>query len=296
MNATPRTTSRSEVGGLFDRWALPTAFGLGRAIVDAGANAPGAGAERARNPDCRRRLAARCGVLTMLQAASMLLAAGAQAQADPCEQLKGVLAARIDASGVRGYTLETVPGGSPVPTDAKVIGTCQGGASKILYRRWGATRASSSAAGAAAPASAPQAIAVRAQQAQRSPGVQGDRALPPVPASAPSPTPRPVSRSNEAASALPTPAHAPENRLVGRASEVEAVRAIDRAVAQPAQPQLDKTIEVKVPLSRQASEFMAENWRWLCALLLLPVAGWIWLWRAHRSAYDEAGLPRGPKL
>jgi hypothetical protein len=74
-----------------------------------------------------------------LVASSMLLAAGAQAQT-PCDQLKAVLAARIDAAGARGYSLEAVPAGTPVPAGAKVIGTCEGGASKILYRREAAAR------------------------------------------------------------------------------------------------------------------------------------------------------------
>ena len=232
----------------------------------------------------------------MLQATSMLLAAGAQAQANSCDQLKGVLAARIDASGVRGYTLETVPDGTPVPPDAKVIGTCQGGAGKILYRRWGASRPSSGGAGAAGPASAAQAIVVPDAQTRRSPGVQSVRASQPVPASAPRPAPQPVSRSNGAAPAVPAAGHEPEKALGSSASEVDAARAVDRAIAQPAQVELAKNLEVKVPLARRASEFMAENWRWILALVLLPVAGWIWAWRAHRSAYDEAGLPRGPKL
>jgi hypothetical protein len=232
----------------------------------------------------------------MLQAATMLLAAGAQAQVNPCDQLKGVLAAGIDAAGVRGYTLETVPAGTPVPPDAKAIGTCEAGASKILYRRWGATRPSTGGAGAAGPASAPQVIVVPDEQTRRSTGVQGDRALRPVTATAPSPTLRPISRSNGAASAVATPGHEPEKSPGGSASEVQSVRAIDPAVAQPAQAPLAKTLADKVPLTRQASEFMAENWRWIWALFLLPIAGWIWVWRVHRSAYDEAGLPRGPKL
>ena len=210
----------------------------------------------------------------MLQVASMLLAAGAQAQAHPCDQLKGVLAARIDASGVRGYTLETVPAGTPVPPGAKVIGTCEAGASKILYRRWGATRPSSDDPDAARPASAPQAIVVPNEQT--------------APASAPSPTPPAVSRSNDAASAVAPPP--------GNASEVETVRGVDRAVAQPQQVPLDKAAVAKVPLARQASEFMAEHWRWIGALVFALIAALIWVWQAHRSEYDGAGLPRGPRL
>jgi hypothetical protein len=86
----------------------------------------------------------------------------------------------------------------------------------------------------------------------------------------------------------------------GSASQAEAVRAVeraaDRAAAQPSQLPLDKSVVAKVPLARQASDFMAENWRWILALVFVPIAGWIWAWHAHRSAYDEAGLPRGPKL
>ena len=234
--------------------------------------------------------------LTVLQAVSMLLADSAQAQTHACDQLKSVLAARIDATGVRGYSLEAVPAGTPVPPGANAIGTCEAGKYKILYRRWGATQPLSGAAGETEPASTPQAIVVPEGQTRRPPSVPGDRALRPVPASPPSPTPPPVSRSNVAASAVPTPSHEPEKPLGGSASEVQAVRAIAPAVAQPAPVQLDKTIVAKVPLARQASEFMAENWRWILALVLLPIAGWIWVWRAHRSAYDEAGLPRGPKL
>jgi hypothetical protein len=234
--------------------------------------------------------------MAMLHAAAMLLAADVQAQANPCDQLKGVLAARIDAAGVRGYTLETVPSGNPVPPEAKAIGTCEAGASKILYRRWGDTRPSAGGAGAVGPASAPQTILVPNEPTRRLTGVQGDRALRPLTASAPSPTPRPILRSNEEASAVPTPGPEPEKSPGGRASEVQPVRAIDPAVAQPAQATLAKTPADNVPLTRQASEFMAGNWHWIAALLLLPISGWIWVWRVHRSAYDEAGLPRGPKF
>ncbi|HJV95131.1 MAG TPA: DUF1161 domain-containing protein, partial [Albitalea sp.] len=57
--------------------------------------------------------------------ASMFLAASAQAQTSACDQLKDTLAARIEATGVRGYSLEAVPAATPVPSGAKVIGTCE---------------------------------------------------------------------------------------------------------------------------------------------------------------------------
>jgi hypothetical protein len=177
-------------------------------------------------------------------ASSMLLAAGAQAQT-PCDQLKAVLAARIDAAGARGYSLEAVPAGTPVPPSAKVIGTCEGGASKILYRRGGAA--------------------------------------PPT-----SDTPRPVSRSNEAAPAV---APAP-----GNGSQVERVRDFDHAVAQP-QPTLpDKPAATKDPPAPKASGFMAEHWQWIGALVFVLLAAAIWVWHAYFiSANDKAGLPRGSR-
>jgi hypothetical protein len=206
-----------------------------------------------------------------------------------------VLAARIDASGARGYTLETVPAEASVPRGAKAIGTCEAGKSKILYRRWGATHPSSGEAGETGPASAAQAIVMPQGQARRSPVVQGDRALRPVPASAPSLTAQPIARSDAAASAAASGQELEKSRGAG-ASEVVSARAIDGAAALPAQLPTDRAVVAKVPLARQASAFMAESWHWMLALVLLPVAGWIWFWHARRSGYDEAGLPRGPKL
>ena len=50
----------------------------------------------------------------------------------PCEELKGEIAKKLDDKGVKGYTLEIVP----KDTDAeKVVGTCDGGAKKIVYSR-----------------------------------------------------------------------------------------------------------------------------------------------------------------
>ncbi len=198
----------------------------------------------------------RWSVLAMLQVASMLLAEGASAEGSACEQLKGRLAARIDP-GIRGYTLEAVPAGAPTPPGAKVIGTCEAGARKILFRRWGATQPSSDAASAAGPASAPQVVA--------------------VPAPAPSPTPGPSSTGTGA-------------------SGVDVGRAIERAVTPPAPVQPDKASVAIVPHRQGASGFLARYWPWIAAPFLLPLAAWLWAWLAHRRAYDKAGLPRGPKL
>ncbi|KIY40493.1 hypothetical protein TZ03_11990 [Pseudomonas sp. 10-1B] len=62
----------------------------------------------------------------------MSLAGGALAAGKPCEELKAEIAAKLDAKGVKGYTLEIVNKGEPA---GKVIGSCEGGTKEIVYRR-----------------------------------------------------------------------------------------------------------------------------------------------------------------
>ena len=62
----------------------------------------------------------------------MALAGGALAAGKPCEELKAEIAARLDAKGVKGYTLDIVNKGEPA---GKVVGTCEGGTKEIVYRR-----------------------------------------------------------------------------------------------------------------------------------------------------------------
>jgi hypothetical protein len=52
----------------------------------------------------------------------------------PCEELKAEIEAKIQAKGITKYTLEIVPAKQEVK-DEKVVGTCDGGASKIVYKR-----------------------------------------------------------------------------------------------------------------------------------------------------------------
>jgi hypothetical protein len=61
--------------------------------------------------------------------------------AKACEELKGEIATKLDAKGVKGYTLEIVA--KDKDAEGKVVGTCDGGTKKILYNR------------ASAPATAP---------------------------------------------------------------------------------------------------------------------------------------------
>lgn len=234
----------------------------------------------------------------MLQAAAMMLLAPAtEAQTNACDQLKGVLSARINATGVRGYSLETVATDTAVPAGAKVIGNCEAGAKKILYRRWGAERPSpGGVAAAAAPASQP--IAMPDERPRRLPGARSDRASPPTPASAPSPAPRAVPLASEAAaSAASMPGREAERSVEAIAAEIEAARTNARMVVPTAQAPLDKKTVVEASWAQRASEFTARNWPWMWPLVLLLLGGvGVWFWRAQHSPYDKSGLPRGPKF
>jgi hypothetical protein len=76
-----------------------------------------------------------------------LLLASAQAfAAKPCEELKGEIAAQIEANHVPSYTLEIVA--NDQVGDRTVVGSCDGGTNKIVYTR--------GSAAAAEPAPAPE--------------------------------------------------------------------------------------------------------------------------------------------
>ena len=57
----------------------------------------------------------------------------AWAQVKPCEELKAEIAAKIDANGVKNYSLEIVA--TEQVGDRKVVGSCEAGAKKIVYIR-----------------------------------------------------------------------------------------------------------------------------------------------------------------
>lgn len=223
-------------------------------------------------------------VPAVLWASAVLwLPAVALAQGSACDQLKATLAARIEATGVRGYSLEAVPASTPVPAGAKAIGNCEGGARKVLYRRFGGASVAASAPAVAkeAPPSKRQALPARVEVSV------------PVAASAPVPTLKPVP--------VPVPALAPEPVKAEpvRPKEAEPKRVVESAPlpaapaapAMPAEPNLETP-----PLSQRVSAFAIAHWPWLLALLGLPLAAVGWAWRAHHLAYDKNGLPRGPRL
>ena len=64
--------------------------------------------------------------------ALMLIATPALARKS-CDELKAGIEANIKAKGVKAYTLDVV--GKDEKTDGKVVGTCDGGTKKIIYKR-----------------------------------------------------------------------------------------------------------------------------------------------------------------
>jgi hypothetical protein len=61
------------------------------------------------------------------------LALPAWAQKKPCEELKAEIEAKLKSKGVDKYTLDIVP--ADAAKDAKVVGSCDGGAKRIVYKR-----------------------------------------------------------------------------------------------------------------------------------------------------------------
>ena len=82
-------------------------------------------------------------------AASLLIASPVLAQVKPCDELKGEIDTKIKNNGVAAFTTTVVD--KDAAEDGKVVGTCDGGTKKIVYKRGEA------AAAAPAPAAAPAA-------------------------------------------------------------------------------------------------------------------------------------------
>ena len=65
----------------------------------------------------------------LLSIAGTALAAG-----KPCEELKSEIAAKIDAKGASGYSLEVVDKGAAAE-GYEVVGSCEAGSKEIAYKR-----------------------------------------------------------------------------------------------------------------------------------------------------------------
>ena len=69
---------------------------------------------------------------TVLAIAACAVASPAWARTS-CEEVKAQIEAKIQAKGVKAFTLTIVP--KDEKTDLRVVGTCDGGANKIIYKR-----------------------------------------------------------------------------------------------------------------------------------------------------------------
>ena len=70
----------------------------------------------------------------LLAVGLLSIAGGAFAAGKPCEELKSEIAAKIDANGASGYTLEVVDNVAP-DQGFQVVGSCEGGTKAIVYKR-----------------------------------------------------------------------------------------------------------------------------------------------------------------
>lgn len=71
---------------------------------------------------------------TLIIAAALALAGSSSfAAGKACEELKSEIAAKLDAKSVTGYTLDIVD--ADKVGDAKVVGSCEGGAKKVTYTK-----------------------------------------------------------------------------------------------------------------------------------------------------------------
>jgi hypothetical protein len=72
-------------------------------------------------------------VAAVVLGVAMVSSAPALAQRKACEELKAEIDAKIRKNGVEKFTLDIVD--QAAQADGKVVGTCDGGAKKIVYRR-----------------------------------------------------------------------------------------------------------------------------------------------------------------
>ncbi len=72
-------------------------------------------------------------IATFILAASILAFAGTASAKVTCDDVKAKIEAKLQGKGVKAYTLTIVP--KDEASDLRVVGTCDGGAKKILYKR-----------------------------------------------------------------------------------------------------------------------------------------------------------------
>jgi hypothetical protein len=69
----------------------------------------------------------------VIMIAFLLMIASPALARKSCEELKSEIDAKLQAKGVKSYSLEIVPNENV--KDEKVIGSCDGGTKKIVYKR-----------------------------------------------------------------------------------------------------------------------------------------------------------------
>ncbi len=69
----------------------------------------------------------------LVVAALAVLPLSAYSQSKPCEELKSEIAQKIEANGVKSYSLEIVA--KEKEATGKIVGTCEAGTKKIVYSR-----------------------------------------------------------------------------------------------------------------------------------------------------------------
>ena len=68
-----------------------------------------------------------------LIAVAAFIYTSAFAEIKPCEELKSEIEAKLQAKGVKEYTLDIIPAGQV--KDQKIVGSCDRGTKKITYSR-----------------------------------------------------------------------------------------------------------------------------------------------------------------
>ena len=69
----------------------------------------------------------------LMIAAALLMIATPAFGMKSCEELKSEIDAKLQAKGVKSYSLEIVP--NDKVKDEKIVGSCDGGTKKIIYKR-----------------------------------------------------------------------------------------------------------------------------------------------------------------
>lgn len=231
--------------------------------------------------------------------ATLLLVSAAHAQFSACDSLKEKLAARIESGGVRGYGLDITPASTPLPSGAKVIGTCDGGAFRLVYRRWAAARDAVAASGAILAETAPE-----SKKMERSSKPPAAAPAPLVAAAAAAVAPHQAALAQAPDKSLPGAAASSPTALSPATPPSIDTSASNAAIAlampQPMPPHAETLAQpasaTASSWTQRASVFWSVYWPWICAAFLVPLAALGWVWYAHNRDYDEAGLPRGPKL